>query len=153
MSAVYRAPIFFLTTLKAGWRQALGAMLIETSFRALTSGFYGAITQALRKMEPPWLAILIIVVLAPAVVQVLEAGVHWIRGTPNLAAGIVVSTIVTAIGSLFNWYAMRKGTFLTGDEGESLLADLKNLPRVIFGFLRDPIVGAWNWIAGPRGKS
>ncbi|HWF48805.1 MAG TPA: hypothetical protein VG168_17490, partial [Bryobacteraceae bacterium] len=67
MSAIYRAPIFFLTTLKAGWRPALSAMFLEGLFRAFTSGFYGAITQALRSMEPLWLAIFIISVILPGV--------------------------------------------------------------------------------------
>jgi hypothetical protein len=115
MSALYRAPIFFLTSLRAGWRLAISAMFAETMLRVVTSGFYGAATQAIRKLEPAWLAILIVLLIAPAAVQVLELGVHLVSRTPNLKAGILVSTLMTAVASLFNWYAMRQGTMLTGE--------------------------------------
>jgi len=41
-------------------------MFAETAFRVVTSGFYGAFTQAFRRLEPPWLAFTIILVPAPA---------------------------------------------------------------------------------------
>ena len=91
MSAVYRAPIFFLTSLRAGWRLALSAMFAETAFRVIVSGFYRAATQALRKLEPAWLAVAIILLLIPAAVQLLEYAVHRMHGTPNLAAGVILS--------------------------------------------------------------
>jgi hypothetical protein len=143
MSAIYRAPIFFLTTLKAGWRPALSAMLLEGLFRAFTSGFYGAITQALRSMEPLWLAIFIISVILPGVVQGLDFIVHWIRGTPNGLTGVLVSIIVTGVASLFNWFAMRRGTLLTGGEGQSFAADLRSLPGIIVRFAASGPLALW----------
>ena len=135
MSALYRAPIFFLTSLRGGWRLALSAMFAETVFRVVTSGFYGAATQALRKLEPAWLAVLIILLLAPAAVQLLEYAVHHLHGTPNVKTGVLVSSAMTGIASLFNWYAMRHGTMLTGKEGQSFLADLRSLPWILWRFL------------------
>jgi hypothetical protein len=143
MSVLYRAPVFFLTSLKAGWRLAVAAMLAESVFRAITSGFYGAIVQALRHMEPTWLAALLISVVLPAGIQALEFLVHWLRGTPNLGAGIFVSILVSGIAALFNWYAMRRGTLLTGTESRPFLADLKSLPAVIFGFVIAGPVAIW----------
>lgn len=135
MSAVYRAPIFFLTSFKAGWRLALSAMFAETAFRVVTSGFYGAITQAIRRLQPAWLAITIILVLAPAAVQLLELGVHLVSHTPNLKTGVLISTTMTAVASLFNWYAMRKGAMLTGSEAKPFWSDLKKFPALIYGFI------------------
>ena len=86
-------------------------MFLEGLFRAFTSGFYGAITQALRNMKPLWLAIFIISVLLPGAVQVLDIGVHWLRGTPNALTGILISVLITGIASLFNWFAMRRGIY------------------------------------------
>jgi hypothetical protein len=143
MSVLYRAPVFFLTSLKAGWRLAVGAMFAESIFRAITSGFYGAIVQALRNMEPPWLAAFVISLVLPAGIQALEYLVHWLRGTPNLGAGILVSILVSGIAALFNWYAMRRGTLLTGTEGRPFLADLKSLPAVIFGFIIAAPIAIW----------
>ena len=118
-------------------------MLLETAFRAITSGFYGALIQAIRKLKPAWLAVLIIVVIAPAAVQGLEYLVHWLRGTPHLTTGLWVSGIVTAIACLFNWYAMLNGTLLTGKEGQSLWTDVQRLPGLIGGFLTTGPLAVW----------
>ena len=135
LSAIYRAPVFFLTSLRAGWRLALSAMLTETAFRVVTSGFYGAVIEGLRKLEPTWLAILIVLMLAPAVVQLLEFAVHLFSGTPNLKTGVFVSTTMTAVASLFNWYSMRQGALLTGRNATSFWSDLKRFPVLIYGFV------------------
>jgi hypothetical protein len=148
MSAIYRAPIFFLTTLKAGWRTALSAFVVEGLFRAATSGVMGAITQAVRNLNPQWLALLIVLAIVPGVVQALELLVHWLRGTPNLKTGLLVSTVITCISCLFNWYAMRQGTLLTGGEGNSFGTDLKRLPMVILRFIAAGPVFLWRAIAG-----
>ena len=135
MSALYRAPIFLLASLRAGWHAALSAMFAETLFRVVTSGFYGALTQAFRRLEPPWLALTIILVLAPAAVQLLEFLVHFFTHTANLKTGIIVSTVMTAFASLFNWYSMRHGAMLTGREARPFSADLKRFPALIYGFV------------------
>jgi hypothetical protein len=135
LSAVYRAPVFFFTTLRAGWRLALSAMLTETAFRVVTSGFYGAVTESIRQLQPAWLAILIVLMLAPAAVQLLELAVHLLSGTPNLKTGVFVSTTMTAVASLFNWYSMRQGALLTGRNATSFGSDLKRFPILIWGFV------------------
>lgn len=135
LSAIYRAPVFFLTSLHAGWRMALSAMSVETAFRVVTSGFYGAIIQALRQLQPAWLAILIVLLLAPAVVQLLEFAVHLFSGTPNLKTGVFISTAMTAVASLFNWYSMRHGALLTGRNAGSFSSDLARFPVLIYGFV------------------
>ncbi len=150
MSAAYRAPIFFFTSLKSGWRMAFGALLAETAFRAFTSGFWGAFTQAVRLMEPAWLGVLLVVVVAPVVVQSLNLLVHLASGTPNLKQGFVVSCAVTGLASLFNWYAMRQGAFVTGREGGSLWQDVKRLPVVIFGFVAAGPLALRRWRIGRR---
>jgi hypothetical protein len=57
-------------------------MLTDTAFRVVTSGFYGAVTEALRQLGPAWPPILIVVMLAPAIVQLLEFPVHLVA-IPN----------------------------------------------------------------------
>lgn len=152
LSALYRAPIFLLSGLRGGWRGALSAMLVESAFRAVTSGFYGAATQALRRFQPEWLALVLILVVLPGVVQVLEALLHWLRGTPNLTAGLGISLLVTAISCLFNFYAMRRGALLTGGEGQSFGRDLARIPRLIGGFIAAGPVALWRLLfkPGPR---
>jgi hypothetical protein len=114
---------------------AAAGMLAEAVFRAVTSGFWGAFTQAVRLMEPAWLAVFLVVFVAPVVVQSLNLLVHMANGTPNLRQGFLVSCLVTGIAALFNWFAMRKGTLITGREGDTLWHDIKRMPLIIFQFV------------------
>lgn len=61
-SALTRSWIFFFANLTAGWRAALGALSAELIFRGITSGFYGALTQNFREVEPPWLGALAVMI-------------------------------------------------------------------------------------------
>src|SRR5579862_3532071 len=88
-SSLVRGILFLITNLRSGWSAALGAMFAEWIFRALTSGFYGAITQTLGETEPEWHGALAAVTLLPVMSHSLEFAVHWLRGTPHLRASIV----------------------------------------------------------------
>lgn len=142
-SSLVRAMIFFFANLTAGWRAAVGAMAAEYLFRALTSGFYGAITQHLSLVEPEWQAAASAMVLLPVLSHSLEFAVHWLRHTPHLRTSIVSSMCFTVISTLFNFYAMRRGTLLVGKSCPSLASDLRQMPRIIAGFLA--VVPLWAW--------
>jgi len=134
-SSTLRAMLFLCANLTAGWRAATGAMLAEFAFRACTSGFYGAITQALSKAEPAWAAAAASAILLPAVSHSLELTVHLLRGTPNIRTSIVASVVFTALSTLFNLYAMRRGALLVGAGCASVASDLRRVPRLLGGFL------------------
>jgi hypothetical protein len=135
MSTMLRAPIFFFVNLAAGRRAAFGALLTELVLRTLTSGLYGSLTEALRDAEPAWLAALTAAVLMPAANHSLELLVHWLRGTPRLAASILASIGFTVFTTLFNLYAMRRGALIVGENQQSLGQDLRRMPRLVGGFL------------------
>jgi hypothetical protein len=46
LSSLLRASLFFATNLAAGLPAAIAAMKTELVFRGVTSGFYGALTEA-----------------------------------------------------------------------------------------------------------
>jgi hypothetical protein len=73
--------------------------------------------------------------IVPGIFQTLEAYLHWIRGTPHLRIVESASIAVSAISSLFNWYAMKKGTLLVGGEGDSFASDLRRLPKLLLSFI------------------
>jgi hypothetical protein len=134
-----RGLLFFFVTLPAGRGAAGGAMLAEMAFRGVVSGFFGAMTQQLSLAEPPWAAGLVAMVILPAIAQLLELLVHWLRGTPRLAAGLMASTVFTIVSLLFNLYIQRHGVLLVGDaDCRSLVADLAAMPRMIAGFVALP---------------
>jgi len=140
LSSLLRAPIFFFTNLMAGWHAALGAMLAELVFRAVTSGFYGAITESFSLARPPWAATTVAMVALPILAHSMEFVVHWVRGTPNLGLSIATSVIFTALSTAFNLYAMRRGILVTSRNGKSLGHDLSQIPPLLLAFI----------LAGPR---
>lgn len=142
-SAIIRAAIFFSANLTAGWRAAAGAMGVEFVFRILTSGFYGSVTEAMRKARPAWLAFTVAMILLPVVSHVIEFIVHWTRGTPKLARSIVASMIFTAFSTLFNLYAMQRGVLIVGAGSRSFWHDMKTLPSLIVSFLALGPVALW----------
>jgi len=140
LSAFWRCPVFFFTTLKFGMQAALAAVTVELWFRVAVSGVMGAATQWLSKLRPAWLMALILVVAMPVVTHTMQYVVHRWQGTPNLRAGVLWSMLLTVVNALFNLYVMRRGALLTGGAGQSLGADLRAMPRLILGFV----------VAGPR---
>jgi hypothetical protein len=145
-SSVIRALIFLFANLTAGWRAATGAMLAEFAYRAVTAGFYGAITQSLRQAEPEWAACAAAMILLPVVSHSIELTVHLLRGTPKILPSLIASVIFTALSTLFNVYAMRRGALLVGAGSGSVLDDLKRAPRLIAGFLAEGPMAAYRWL-------
>jgi hypothetical protein len=148
LSAVFRAPVFILTGYRFGWRSILGAVAAESIFRIVVSGFYGAIAQKLTNVKPRWKAVLILVVVLPAVEQSADFLLHRARGTPNLGWAMLTSCIVMALSAMFNWYAMTRGALRT-DSGKSFLADLRSLPRILVQFVGLVPLAIWRgWHEG-----
>jgi len=135
LSLVLRGPIFLIAASRKGWESALGALLTESVFCVVTAGFYGAVVQSLRNAEPESLTGIFLTLVMPAIFQVLEYWLHWLRGTPHLRTAEITSVVVSAISALLNWYAMRRGTLLVGGEGRRFGADLRRLPFLVFGFV------------------
>jgi hypothetical protein len=135
LSSILRAGLFFATNLSAGLPAAVAAMKTELVFRGVTSGFYGAITEAFREAEPPWTAAATVMVLLPLANHSIELLVHWIRGTQKLLPSILASVILTAFSTLFNFYVMRRGALIVGSGRGSLGTDLLRLPRLALDFV------------------
>lgn len=134
-SALMRGGIFFTANLSAGLNAAMGVLLTEFVFRTLTSGFYGSILQAFRRVEPAWAAAVTTMIILPACNHSLEFLIHWYRGTPKLTQSIVASVCFTIVSTLFNLYAMRRGTLVVGENTKSLWQDLKDMPGLIASFV------------------
>ena len=135
LSSLLRASLFFFTNISAGRPAAVAALKTELVFRVITSGFYGALTEAFREAEPPWAAAVAVAMLLPFANHSLELIVHWIRGTHNLFASILASVIFTAISTLFNFHLMRRGALIVGAGRSSLVSDLIRMPKLAVEFV------------------
>lgn len=139
LSAATRAPVFLLTTIGGGWRRAWVAVMVESAFRISSAGIFAAAIQAFRNARPEWAAALIILLWIPLLSQVLDGLLHLAMHTPNLGAGLLVSLLVTALSSLFNWYAMRRGALLIGEHAHPFWSDLRAIPLLVLSFLLSPL--------------
>jgi hypothetical protein len=135
LSSLLRATLFFAVNTTAGLHAALAAMETELIFRGITSGFYGALTEAFCEAEPPWAAALTVMVMLPIANHSLEFLVHWLRGTRKLLPSILASMILTAFSTLFNLYVMRRGALIVGHGRHSLAKDLLRMPQLAFDFV------------------
>lgn len=112
-----------------------GAVLAETTVCASYAGFYAAAVQYIRNRRPLWLTAFIIAGVLPALGQLLEYEVHTWRSTPHRILAVIISSILSVLSSLFNWYVMRQGTFLVGRERSSFSTDLRRFPLLLWRFL------------------
>jgi len=148
-SAILRAIMFFFTNLRAGHALALKATLVEACYAVTTMGIFGAATERIRHARPAWLTGLTVWLAIPALLLFVQYHVHRFFGTPELRRSMIASFCFAALGTGFNWFAMRRGAFLVGDpmvggphapDRQSFLADLKALPLLLWDFVS----------AGPR---
>jgi hypothetical protein len=142
-SAIARAIVFFMVNLSAGLDAALSAMFVDIAFRISTAGFYGGLTQTLKRAEPAWQGAVASMIILPLCNHSVEFLVHWSHGTARLQNSIAVSVCLTALSTLFTWYAMRKGALLVAGEGDSLGRDMLRMPRIIAGFVAAAPLALW----------
>ena len=142
-SSVVRGLIFFFANIGSGWHAALGAMSAEYLYRAITSGFYGAITQHLGEVEPEWEGAVCAMIVLPLASHSLEFLVHWLRATPHLKTSIVAWLCFTVFSTLFNHYAMRRAAMVVGQHSKSIGHDMRAMPRMITGFVA--VMPLWAW--------
>lgn len=135
LSSLCRGALFYAANRSAGPTAALGALQAEVVFRFASAGFYGALTQAFRSVEPRRAAMAGALLVVPATGHVMELAVHAWRGTPELGRSIAFSIVFTAVSTAFHLFAMQRGVLVVGTGGGSLLQDLRTMPRLIGAFL------------------
>jgi hypothetical protein len=135
LSIILRVPVFAIVAVRHGIGVVGAAALTEAAVCGFNAGFYAAVVQAIRNRKPVWLTALLIAVGLPALGQFIEFEVHAWRGTPHHTFAVIISSILAALSSLFNWYAMRRGTLLVGSEGNSFSEDVRQIPGLLGRFL------------------
>ena len=144
-AGLFRGSMYFFMHLAEGWRAALGAMSVEFIFRIIHGGISGSFVQSLRNASPAWLATLFVMVLLPLYSHTIEYTLHTLNGDQNRTKSLAVSVSFSIISALFNLFAMRRGVLITGDDSqnESLWADFKKFPRIVFDFVGFLPVRLW----------
>ena len=122
-----RAFIFFLANLSAGLAAATMAARTEFLYRAVASGFYGALTEAFARRSDTRRATWLALIVLPGVAHTVEFAVHRAAGTPRLGASIALSVLFSVIATRVNLAAMRRGLLLGDLSGRSLVSDVRGL--------------------------
>lgn len=135
ISALLRATTFFVTNLRAGHNEALRAGMVEAGFAIFAAGVMGSIAQRLRHAQPVWATALFVWLGMPSLMLCAQLIVHTLAGTPHMQAGLIASFCFAATASSFSWYAMREGALLGGAAQTSLLHDVRQLPRIVLGYV------------------
>jgi hypothetical protein len=143
ISAILRAIMFFFTNLRSGQQLALRATLVEATYAICAMGVFGSITERIRNARPAWLTGLTVWLFLPCLMLTIQYNVHRFFATPQLRASMIASFCFLALGTGFNWFAMRRGAMLVGSplvgpEGNSFAADLRALPALIWAFITAP---------------
>jgi hypothetical protein len=135
LSAMLRAPLFLVATLRQGLKAVSIAVLAEAVYSAAISGCYGAFVQKLRRARPMWASGLLILVILPAILLWFDYLVHLYTGMSNLKGGMWAAATFSLLSSLFNWYLMSRNSLLVGKGARSFASDLKHMPRMLTDFV------------------
>lgn len=143
LSGILRAPIFLVTYLigKESMKLALGAALLQFVFRFFFAGISGALIQSFRRVEPPWKALLTILLVVPVISHVFEFVIqfsfaYFTATSDHTDEAIIRSICVSIISALFTLFIMRRNVMIVGEaESKSLFNDIARLPIMIFRFL------------------
>lgn len=150
LGALLRASFYFTIyqVSKESWIVTLTAMLVELSFRFVTSGISGSLVQSFRRATPNWLATLIVTVSLPIFSHLVEFFSHYAQekyfgeifaASVNNARqkAFTFSVLMSVLSAMFNLFMMQRGVLLVGagEDTKSLWSDLKSIPRLVIEFI------------------
>ena len=150
LGAILRASFYFTVykASKESWIVTLTAVMVELSFRFITSGISGSLVQSFRRATPAWLATLIVTITLPLFSHTVEYITHYSQehffssvfaASENNARqkAFAVSVLFSVLSALFNLFIMRHGVLLVGAgrETKSLWSDIKRFPFLIAEFV------------------
>lgn len=149
-SPIVRGGLIFAANASAAAAAATTALSVEVAYRTVTAGFCGALVEAFCFVEPYWAGQLTVLVLVPALSDVLDIAVHRSLGTPRLGWSAALSVAWTVISTAFNYFAMRRGAFIVSPGRRSIFHDLTVFPALAIAFSAI-VVGQVKSLLRPQG--
>jgi hypothetical protein len=145
LSTAARSTVYLVAMMRAGHvhgflSAGVPVVLVEVVYVTLTAGLYAGLQQRALSFRSRPLGNLTVVIGVPALAQVLDWLVHRAVGAPAPAKATLAVCVFAAVSALFHLHVMRRGVFLTGHRGRSLLDDFRRLPRLIAGFVVTPVL-------------
>lgn len=125
---------------RSGTGGRLAIILMEIAYVTLTAGIYAGMQQRALGLRSRLLGNAAIVLGVPGLAQVLDWLAHRAVGAAAPQRAMLAVCIFAAISALFHLHVMRRGAFLTGGAGRSLMDDFRRMPRLTAGFVVAPVV-------------
>lgn len=139
MSATARSIVYLAALARTGLRGGLSIVLVEMIYVTLTAGIYAGLQQRALGFRSRLLGDLTVVLGVPMLAQILDWLSHRAAGAAAPGRATLMVCIFAVISALFHLHVMRRGAFLTGRTGRSLLDDFRRMPRLIAGFVLAPV--------------
>lgn len=140
LSAAARSMVYLAAMARTGLRGGLSIVLVEMAYVTLTAGLYAGLQQRALGLRSRLLGNLVVAIAVPALSQVLDWLTHRAAGAAAPANATLAVCVFAGLSALFHLHVMRRGAFLTGHGGHSLMEDFRRIPRLTVGFAVLPVV-------------
>jgi hypothetical protein len=118
-------------------REHFGA--VEAVYVLLTAGIFSAWQQQALDVKPRRLAWAIVVLAIPLGSLAADSALHVWLDQGNMRALGIGALIATLVSAMFHWHVMQNGAMLVGENTNSFVGDMKQMPRLIGTFVWNPI--------------
>jgi hypothetical protein len=139
LSATARSIVYGSAMARSGLQGSLSVVMVEMAYVTLTAGLYAGLQQKALSFRSRLLGNLTVVLGVPALSQLLDWCAHRATGAVAPAQATLAVCIFAAVSALFHLHVMRRGAFLTGHSGRTLVDDFRRMPRLIAGFVTAPV--------------
>jgi hypothetical protein len=138
LSATARSIVYLVAMARTGLRGGLAIVLVEMAYVTLTAGLYAGLQQKALGIRSRVLGNLTVVVAVPGLSQILDWLTHRMVGPAATGKATLAVCCFALLSALFHLHVMRRGAFLTGQSGRTLVEDFRRMPRLIADFVLKP---------------
>ena len=138
MSATARSVVYLAAMAHAGPHSRLPIVLVEIIYVTLTAGLYAGVQQRALGLRSKLAGNLVVVFAVPLFAQALDWLAHLAVRAPVPNKATLAVCMFATVSAMFHLHVMRRGAFLTGHAGRTLLDDFRSMPRLTLGFVIAP---------------
>ena len=113
--------------------------VVEATYVLLTAGIFSAWQQQALDVKPRRLAWAIVVLAIPLGSLAADCALHVWLDQGNMRALGIGALIATLVSAMFHWHVMQNGAMLVGENTNSFVGDMKQMPRLIATFVSYPV--------------
>lgn len=139
LSATARSIVYAVVMAHIRLHGSLAIVVVEMGYVTLTAGLYAGMQQTALGFHSRLLGNLTVVFGVPLLAQALDWLTHRAAGASTPGKATLAVCVFAVVSALFHLHVMRRGAFLTGKQGQALIEDFRRMPRLIAGFVLEPV--------------